>query len=370
VEIGDLPQGQRSGFYWLLERELGGQREKGSVFTVGEGARLGYRSANLCADGLYHAGRGGAGGVFARFASAMVLRGEPLAWQAPFGLRAEAFWALREGEIRPRLEAYAKRLSQRDGGTVTKLHTTGAGQRPTLPARNAQRLGHSLADLGAPEVLRASRDGQTGCHWCQVNRRHWHWVEADYAPGGRDMFLDDFEPTYAILAMLDLQPAGDTLQDKLRLLEEVDQRLILPLEQMGCDIIDIGVGLAALFEGLERALIPVGGVPPSLRQGSYLGNLGAAVRAVEALRSGHEAPVLRAVGDGPQALAERYPALQEALFTSGPGAPGNPGHANALWTFLMPFSRFFGHYVGQIYKIEGISRLVPAPTKRSRALSR
>jgi len=32
---------------------------------------------------------------------------------------------------------------------------------------------------------------------------------------------------------------------------------------------------------------------------------------------------------------------------------GNAGHGNALWTFLMPFSRYFGHYVGQLYKIEG-----------------
>jgi hypothetical protein len=31
---------------------------------------------------------------------------------------------------------------------------------------------------------------------------------------------------------------------------------------------------------------------------------------------------------------------------------GNAGHSNALWTFMMPFSRFFGHYSGQIYKID------------------
>jgi aldehyde:ferredoxin oxidoreductase len=58
------------------------------------------------------------------------------------------------------------------------------------------------------------------------------------------------------------------------------------------------------------------------------------------------------VGDGPQALAERYPEIQDILFTSGPGTLGNAGHANRLWTFMMPFSRFFGHYVGQLYKIE------------------
>jgi aldehyde:ferredoxin oxidoreductase len=168
------------------------------------------------------------------------------------------------------------------------------------------------------------------------------------------MFLDDFEPTYAIYAMLDLQAAGDSLQDRLRLVGEVDQRLILPIEQMGCDVIDIGVGLAALFEGLERGLVPRDELPPALHQGPYLGNLDAAAGAIEALGESDPAPALRAVGNGPQALAKRYPDLQDILFTSGPGTLGNPGHANALWTFLMPFSRFFGHYVGQLYKIEGV----------------
>jgi aldehyde:ferredoxin oxidoreductase len=41
------------------------------------------------------------------------------------------------------------------------------------------------------------------------------------------------------------------------------------------------------------------------------------------------------------------------VFTSGKGTLGNAGHANALWTFLMPFGRFFGHYVGQLYKVPG-----------------
>jgi hypothetical protein len=36
----DLPSGQRSAFYWLLEHELDGKRDQGSVLTVGEGARL------------------------------------------------------------------------------------------------------------------------------------------------------------------------------------------------------------------------------------------------------------------------------------------------------------------------------------------
>jgi aldehyde:ferredoxin oxidoreductase len=348
-----LPPGQRSAFYWLLERELDGGRDRGSIFTLGEGARLGYRTANLGVDGFYHAGRGGAGGVLARFAPAMVLRGDPLPWQDWFGPRADAFWDLREGEIGERLEAYCDRLSRRDGGTVTKLQATGSGDRPTLPVRNAQRLGYSLADLGGRKVLKASRVGQTGCHWCQVNCRHWHWVEANYAPGGRDMFLDDFEPTYAVFAMLDLQPDEDSLQGRLRLLEEVDRRVILPIEQMGCDVIDIGLGLAATFESLERGLIPLEDVPSFLWADARLGNLPLVEQTLAAMRAGDPSPALRAVGDGPQALAERYPALQDIVFTSGRGTLGNPGHANALWTFLMPFSRFFGHYSGQIYKVEG-----------------
>lgn len=358
-----LPPGQRSAFYWLLERELDGRRDRGSIFTVGEGARLGYRTANLGVDGLYHAGRGGAGGVFARFAAAMVLRGEPVAWQDCFGSRAEAFWELREGEFRGRVETYCDRLSRRDGGTVTKLQATGSGDRPTLPVRNAQRLGYSLADLGGRKVLQASRVGQTGCHWCQVNCRHWHWVEADYAPGGRDTFLDDFEPTYAVFAMLDLEPEEDSLRGRLRLLEEVDRRVILPIEQMGCDVIDVGVGLAATFEGLERGLIPLDDVPPFLRSGARLGDLALGEGAVAAMRTGNPSPALRAVGDGPQALAERYPALQDIVFTSGRGTLGNPGHANALWTFLMPFSRFFGHYSGQVYKVEGDLALDASPAE-------
>ncbi len=71
----ELPTGQRSAFYWLVEQELAGSRDAGSVFAIGEAARRGYRSANLAADGLYHAGRGGAGLVFARFMAALGLRG-------------------------------------------------------------------------------------------------------------------------------------------------------------------------------------------------------------------------------------------------------------------------------------------------------
>lgn len=350
----DLPAGQRSAYYHLLASELAGQVENGSILTLGHGARLGYRTANLAVEGLYHAGRGGAGHVFAHFAAALVLHGTPLTLEQALGTHAEAFRELRERELRPLLERYGARLSSRDGGTVTKLYATGSGANPTLPARNAQRLGYALADLGARKLLLANRTGQTGCHWCQVNCRHWHWVDVDYAPGGRDRFLDDFEPTYAIFAMLDLQPEENNLKGRLRLLEEVDRRLIVPLEQLGCDIMDMGVGLAALFEGVEAGLIPPEDLPAGLRSlPAYLGNLEAAERAVTAITDASPAPALRALGDGPQALAKRYPMLQDRLFTCGAGTLGNPGHANALWTFLMPFSRFFGHYSGQIYKIPG-----------------
>lgn len=350
---GRMPSGQRSAFFWLLAQELGDQADRGSIFTVGESARLGYRTSNLSVDGLYHAGRGGAGLVFGRLLRALVLRGDPQSWQEWFGPRAAAFWNLREGEIRERLATYTERLSARDGGTVTKLYATGGGRQPTLPARNAQRLGYGLADLGARQVLKASRVGQTGCHWCQVNCRHWHWVEADYAPNGRDRFLDDFEPTYAIYAMLDLQPDQDSIEGRLSLLKKVNRSVILPIEEMGCDVIDLGVGLAALFEGLERGLIPLDDVPAFLRQGVLLGNLDLVSKSVEALRSGETGPALEAVAHGPQALAAKYPNMGNIVFSSGPGTLGNAGHANALWTFLMPFSRFFGHYVGQFYKIEG-----------------
>ena len=361
----ELPTGQRSAFYWLLEHELGGRQEDGSLFTLGEAARHGYRAANLAVDGLYHAGRGGAGHVFARHAAALVLRGEPLTLEAWFGSRAEAFRELRNGEIRQRIETYCARLSRRDGGTVTKLYTTGSGKNPTLPARNAQRLGYALADLGARKVLHASRVGQTGCHWCQVNCRHWHWVDVDYTSDGRDMYLDDFEPTYALFAMLDLQPENNSLNARLRLLDEVDRQLVVPLEQLGCDVIDMGVGLAALFEGLARGIIPPEDIPDFARTGSYFGNLDLAVQIVAALRAGTVSYALRVLGDGPQALAEAYPALQDVVFTSGCGTLGNPGHANALWTFLMPFSRFFSHYSGQIYKVPGDLKpgLTPAETR-------
>jgi aldehyde:ferredoxin oxidoreductase len=372
---GELPTGQRSAFYWLLERELGGDMHTGSIFTVGEGARMGYRSANLAVEAIYHAGRGGAGAVFARFASGLVLRGQQVELSqffddvspAPLGesRRRGAFAHNPNAAIGSLLDAHCARLSEKTGGTIAKLFTTGADPqgKHTLPALNAQRLGYQLADLGSPQVLKATRQGQTGCHWCQVDCRHYHWVDVDYAPGGKDMFLDDFEPTYAVFAMLGLAPAEDTLQARLDLIADVDRRLILPIEQMGCDVLNVGLGLAALFEGVESNVIPrddvpdfIAKLPPSPPHQSGRGERGlrAAVRAVDLLRSGQAAeyPALHLVGHGPQALAERYPPMQDIVFTSGKGTLGNAGHANALWTFLMPFSRFFGHYVGQLYKID------------------
>ena len=351
-----LPSGQRSAFYWLLEEELGGDRYTGSIFTSGEGARLGYRSANLAVDAIYHAGRGGAGAVFARFASALVLRGELMAMTEFFAGDESAFNRNPNGAIAPLLDRHCARLSDKTGGTIAKLFATGAGPggKDTLPAWNAQRMGTPMADLGGPQVLRATRDGQTGCHWCQVDCRHYHWVPADYAPDGQDMFLDDFEPAHAVFAMLGLAPAEDTLQAQLDLLADVNQRLILPLEQMGCDVMDVGTGLAALVEGIERGIIPSSDVPDFLAESSGLGDQEAVVQAVAMLRSGQGAEyrALRAVGDGPQALAEHYPRMQDIVFTGGKETLGNAGHCNTLWTFLMPFSRFFGHYVGQYYKVD------------------
>jgi aldehyde:ferredoxin oxidoreductase len=356
----DLPTGQRSAYYWLLEQELGGDAYAGSIFTVGEGARLGYRSANLAVEAIYHAGRGGAGAIFTRFASALVLRGEPMELAEFFLDDDSPFARSPNAIIAPLLDKHCARLSGKTGGTIAKLYATGADPegKNTLPARNAQRLGYQLADLGSPRVLKATRQGQTGCHWCQVDCRHYHWVNVDYAPSGRDLFLDDFEPTYAMFAMLGLEPAEDTLQGRLDLLAKVDQQLILPIEQMGCDIINIGIGLSALFEGVEKGLIPPTDAPDFVGDGA---SLETAAQAVEMLRSGQASayPDLRAVGDGPQTLASHYPAMQDIVFTSGKGTLGNAGHANALWSFLMPFSRFFSHYSGQIYKIDEV---LPPPS--------
>jgi aldehyde:ferredoxin oxidoreductase len=362
-----LPSGQRAATYHLVKAELGGDAEAGSVLAVGEGALHGYLTANLAVDGIYHAGRGGAGQVFVRYLRAMVLRGEPLEQGRFFATTGAdpAFARSPNRAIADRLAAYTARLSGQTGGTIVKLYDTGSlkGRQRTLPANNARQMGTELAELGRGRLLSATRDGHTGCHWCPVDCRHWHWVEADYAPGGRDRFLDDFEPTYATFAMLGLQPEKDTLEATIALWHEVNRRLILPIEQMGCDVIDMGVGLAALFEGLQRGLIPREDVPPALARqlldggqaASSAGRLDAAAAALDLLRRGVDGdryPALRAIADGAQALAARYPLVQEIAFTCGRGTMANAGHSNALWTFLMPFSRFFGHYAGQIYKID------------------
>ena len=372
----DLPAGQRAAFYYLVKEELGSNPGAGSVFVLGEGAKHGYLTANLAVEAIYHAGRGGAGAVFSLSARGLVLRGEPVD-QIRYlaSTRADPAFARNPNRmLSPRLSDYTSRLSGRAGGTIVKLSTTG-GQRQgqqTLPSRNAAQLGYELSSLGGRRVLAATRGGHTGCHWCPVDCRHWHWVKADYAPGGRDKFLDDFEPTYAIFSMLGLLPADGSFEAQLKLFQDVNQRLILPIEQMGCDIMDVGIGLAALFEGLECGVIPKGDVPPDLRE-AHLGSLDVAVLAVSQLRQGVDAiryPALRAIGDGPQALAKRYPGMQDLVYTGGRGTMGNAGHSNALWTFMMPFSRFFSHYSGQIYKIDEIMPQEPGEQALRRVFAR
>jgi len=368
-EPDGLPTGQRSAFYWLVDKELKGDAQSGSVLTLGDGAPLGYRSANLAAEGFYHAGRGGAGSVFAHFASAIILRGEPIEPFEFFGEDSTDFARNPNREITPLIDQYCNRLSSRTGGTIIKLYKTGAhpAGKNTLPAWNAQTLGYAMANAGDEHILSATREGQTGCQWCQVHCRHYHSLPVDYAHESTDLFLDDFEPAYAINAMLGLVPTEDTFEARLDLIADVDKRLMLPIEQMGLDIIDVGVGLSALFEGAERGIIPTDDLPDCLSNGTSFSDpstssfrnskqrLEAAVQAVAILRSTEAArfPALRAVGDGPQALVDRYPEMQDIVFTCGTQTLGNPGHCNVLWTFMMPFSRFFSHYSGQTYKIDG-----------------
>ena len=356
----DLPRGQRSAYYWLLALELDGTSGTGSVLTAGDAAYKGFRSANLAADAIYHAGRGGCGGVFIRFAAALVLRGEPMEPHGFFPSEAADFARRPNAGIEPLLQRHCARFMRPDGGTIPKLAATGLGQRPTLPAANARQLGYIAADLGSPRVLKATRQGRTGCQWCPLDCRFTHSVEAGYAPGGRDLLLDDFEPAYALFAMLGLQPAGDSLEARIALRAEVDRRLVLPIEQMGLDVIDIGLALASLFEGVEAGVIPPKDLPPQLHN-ARIGDLDSVAQAVGLLRAAdaRSAGVLQsAVAHGPQALGEAYPGLRDRVFTSGPHTLGNAGHCGSLWTFLMPFSRFFGHYVGQLYKID---ETLPAP---------
>ena len=370
-----LPRGQRSAYYYLVSKELGGEKERGSVFTLGYGAYHGYRSANVAVEAIYHAGRGGVGAVMRKFTRALVLASEDRIGFEPEGLPMRAF---------QRLEKYSSRLGCKDAGTITKLAATGkdpAGKN-TLPAWNAMRLGYSMADIGGQDILLATREGKAGCYWCPVSCRHYHTVPVDYAPDGEDLFLDDFEPAYAIFAMLGIESSEDTKEAKIQMIDQVNRELFVSIEQLGCDVIDVGLGIAALYEGVSRGLIPLPDVPdflhpgelqrhrdteenaekdnfdpsvsPCLRGSPLFGSIGKAHRVLELLETDdHKYQAIRCLGDGPQALAEVYPEMRDSVFTCGANTLGNPGHSNKLWTFLMPFSRFFGHYSGQIYKVPG-----------------
>ena len=115
------------------------------------------------------------------------------------------------------MNRHCARISGKTGGTIVKLFASGANPAGQAHPPGPQRapMGYPLADLGGPQVLKATRQGQTGCHWCQVDCRHWHCVPADYAPGGHDVFSTTLSPAYAVFAMLDLAPAEDTLPARL-----------------------------------------------------------------------------------------------------------------------------------------------------------
>ena len=72
-------------------------------------------------------------------------------------------------------------------------------------------------------TLLASRDGHTACQWCEVRCRHFCFVEVDYAPDGVDVLLDDFEPAYAVCAMLDLKPEQQTPSRTIMALRNVNR---------------------------------------------------------------------------------------------------------------------------------------------------
>ncbi|MBD3320437.1 MAG: hypothetical protein GF350_05000 [Chitinivibrionales bacterium] len=350
-----LPSGQRSAYYWLLNKEASGKAEETSIFTIGDGARLGFKSANIAIDAMYHAGRGGTGMVFSRYASALVLKNAPSNADQLFGRETDLLQSNAVAEYDDLCMQYCRRLSSPTGGTVIKLYATGAHKRGknTLPSDNAKTLGYSCADLGSPAVLKATRDGQTGCEWCRVACRHWHWEQADYAPGKKDRFLDDFEPTWAVFSMLGLNTKENGAPEHIKLLEKVNKQVIQPIEQFGVDIIDMGTALAALMEGAETGKIPPKDLPPFFADTSCPGRLEKAAQTMELMLAGNhkQYKALRCIGDGPQALADAYPGMKNAVFTCGKQTPANPGHGNQLWTFMMPFGRFFGHYVGQFYKV-------------------
>ena len=343
-----LPRGQRSAYYYLMSKELAGHALWGSVFTLGYGAYHGYLSANVAVEAMYHAGRGGAGAVMRRFTRALVLHSGGRYSFDPEGLPPEVF---------KRLGKYGSRLGCKDAGTIIKLAATGkdpAGKN-TLPAWNATQLGYPMAEIGSGAILLATREGKAGCYWCPVSCRHYHSMAVDYSPDGVDFFLDDFEPAYAIFAMLGIVAEEDTKEARIQMLKQVDREIFLPVEQIGCDIIDTGVGIAALYEGVSKGLIPLSDVPEFLHQKED--NFGSIQKTHEVLRlleaDDHKYRAIRCLGDGPQALVDAYPEMRDLVFTCGTKTPGNAGHCNKLWTFLMPFSRFFSHYAGQIYKVSG-----------------
>ncbi len=343
-----LPRGQRSAYYHLVSKELDGHALWGSIFTLGSGAYHGYLSANVAVEAMYHAGRGGAGAVMRKFTRALVLHsGKRYAFD-PEGLPSEVF---------RRLEKYGSRLGCKDAGTIIKLAATGkdpAGKN-TLPAWNATQLGYPMAEIGGAEILLATREGKAGCYWCPVTCRHYHTMPVDYAPDGVDLFLDDFEPAYAVYAMLGIMAQKDTEGAKIRMLKEVDRKIFLPIEQSGCDVMDIGIAIAALYEGISKDIIPLSDVPEFLHnKESNFGSIEKVHGILELLETDdHEYRAIRCLGDGPQALADAYPEMRDSVFTCGAKTLGNAGHCNKLWTFLMPFSRFFSHYSAQIYKVSG-----------------
>jgi len=347
VSDESLPGGQRSAYYYLVSKELEGEKLWGSIFTLGHGAYHGYRSANVAVEAMYHAGRGGAGAIMGKFTRALVLHSGRRYEFDPDGLPMEAF---------RRLEKYGSRLSCRDAGTIIKLAATGkdpAGKN-TLPALNAQQLGYPMAEIGEGKILLATREGKAGCYWCPVTCRHYHTMPVDYAPDGVDFFLDDFEPAYSIFAMLGIMAEEDTMESKIRMLHEVDREIFLPIEQAGLDVMDLGVAIAALYEGISKGLIPASGVPEFLQEGDNFGSIEKTHRLLKLIGTDdHEYKAVRCLGDGPQALVDAYPEMRDTVFTCGEKTLGNPGHCNKLWTFLMPLSRFFGHYSGQIYKVSG-----------------
>ena len=356
IKDDSLPSGQRSAYYYLLSKELDGEKPFGSIFTLGYGAYHGYRSANIAVEAIYHAGRGGAGARMVKFARALVLHsGKRLSYD-PEGLPMRAFNLI---------EKYSSRLSCKDAGTIIKLAATGkdpAGKN-TLPAWNATKLGYQMADIGGGEILLATREGKTGCFWCPVTCRHYHTMPADYSPDGVDLFLDDFEPAYAIFAMLGITAEQDNKQSKIKMLKQADEEIFLPIEQAGCDVIDIGTAISALYEGIAKDLIPLSDVPEFLHQkDENFGSIKKTRQVLDLLESDdHNYRAIRRLGDGPQALVEIYPKMRDSVFTCGEKTLGNAGHSNKLWTFLMPFSRFFSHYSGQIYKVSGSIPANPEP---------